>query len=221
MTPRGLNLGKAVAAIAGLSALLLLAACGGGSEDPPATIATTAAATTTASVAAPPGLQMVAAAPSDELARLAQQLAQLRREVDGMRQQLAGLVVRPPGAPVSAQATATPPAGLDTEQAEVLRLSALESSFRAETNDSAWSRKALADVSAALSMAGETLRSQVRIIECRSRSCRVELGAEASETLAHDLPLVVGQLGRTLPNVSVGQFDPGDGRRGTVLFLSQ
>ena len=109
----------------------------------------------------------------------------------------------------------------EAERLERRRVASIESSFRGEKEDARWSQGATSAVRTALTGADESLRSQVRSIECRSHSCRVEINADAGGQMAVDLPLVVDHLGQALPNVTAGQIDQGDGRQATVLYLSR
>ena len=67
----------------------------------------------------------------------------------------------------------------------------------------------------------EARQSQVRSIDCRSQSCRVEIGSAAGPALGQVLPMVIAQLGGSLPRVTAGQVDQGDGSQATVLYLSR
>jgi hypothetical protein len=102
-----------------------------------------------------------------------------------------------------------------------LRVASSESAFRSEHEDARWNQGAVAAIRAALAESDETIRNQVRSIECRSQSCRVEINSDASGTLARDLPILLGRLGQSLPNVTAGQIDQGDGRQAMVLYLGR
>ncbi len=155
------------------------------------------------------------------LADLRQQVQLLRREVADLR----GKVSRLPG---MNDAEPHPPdprsdsvAMEQARQAERLRIASTEAAFRNEQSDARWSQGAAASVQAALAQADESMRSQVRSIECRSQSCRVEINASPGAAPAQDLPLVIARLGQVLPNVTAGQVDQGDGRKATVLYMSR
>lgn len=161
-----------------------------------------------------------ASAPMTELAQLRLQVAELQHEVTLIRRQLARL---PTATQADASAVQTPrgaEARAEAEQTERLRIASTESAFRNETIDPRWSQGSTAAVRAALSMFSESVSPHVRSVECRSQSCRVELNAEGGLELNRDLPLLIGQLGPTLPNVTAGQIDQGNGRQATVLYFS-
>jgi hypothetical protein len=114
-----------------------------------------------------------------------------------------------------------PVAQEQARQTERLRIASTEAAFRNEQGDARWSQGAAASVRAALAQADESMRNQVRSIECRSQSCRVEINAGPGDPMARDLPLVIARLGQVLPNVTAGQVDQGDGRKATVLYMSR
>jgi hypothetical protein len=161
------------------------------------------------------------ASPDDDMVQIKQQIALLRREVADIRQQLA----RAPGtariAEVVPDPRRDPNARAEAERAERLRVASSESAFRSEHEDARWNQGAVAAIRAALAESDETIRNQVRSIECRSQSCRVEINSDASGTLARDLPILLGRLGQSLPNVTAGQIDQGDGRQAMVLYLGR
>jgi hypothetical protein len=87
--------------------------------------------------------------------------------------------------------------------------------------DARWSQSTVAAVRAAFAASDQTVRDQVRSVECRSQTCRVEINADAGPTLERDLPVLIGQLGNALSNVTAGRIDQGDGRQATVLYFSR
>ena len=234
--PIGHALGRRINGVgrigAGMAFLLLLAACGGRPDDgltrvdpanDPSSGQTAPASSISSGTAAIPASMQIAsgAASNDELGQMKQQIALLRREVADIRQQLSGL----PGAVHSTELAPNPrtdsSARLEAARTEQMRMASSESTFRNERQDARWSQTATADVRSALAEVDDAVRSQVRAIECRSQSCRVEINADPSGTLARDLPVVIAHLAQALPNVTAGQIDQGDGHQATVLYLSR
>lgn len=213
------------ATVSGAGLALLVAACGGPTEtmssasDPLAKV--TASPLRSEVAAAAPAAFVAVTRPADELALVQQQLALLRHDVADLRQQLEGLVrtVRPTQA--VADPRRDPQARVEAEQVERQRIVSAESAFRSEREDLRWSQGAAASVRDLLASADEPLRSQVRSVECHAQSCRVEINADGHAQTAPDLPLLLGRLAQTLPKVTAGQFDQGDGRQATVLYLSR
>jgi hypothetical protein len=162
-----------------------------------------------------------AAVSDDEMAQTKQQFALLRREVAEIRQQLARMPGSAPSAEAALDPRSDPNARLEAERVEQQRIASTEAAFRSENEDARWSQGTVASVRAAFGEADESLRNQVSSVECRSQSCRVVIGGNTSGPAGRDLPLVMSQLGATLPNVTAGQIDQGDGRQATVLYLSR
>lgn len=224
---------KSTYRVPGLIIASVLAACG----DPPPDVALPANAASAASAAlagasSPPNrasmsmesapMGLAGASDADaSLVELRQQVALLRREVADLR----GKVSRLPGMDDVASRQPdlrTDPAALEeAQQAERMRIASTEAAFRNEQSDARWSQGTTASVQAALAQADESMRSQVRSVECRSQSCRVEINAGAGAGPAQDLPLVIARLGQVLPHVTAGQVDQGDGRKATVLYMSR
>jgi len=217
--------------VPGLVIASVLAACGG----PPADVVLPADAFSAASAAAgaappatristesaPTGLAPPATDAEAGLAELRQQVLLLRREVADLR----GKVSRLPGMDDAAASQPNPRTDAvaleQARQTERQRIASTEAAFRNEQSDARWSQGAAASVQAALAQADESMRSQVRSIECRSQSCRVEINAGPGAAPAQDLPLVIARLGQVLPHVTAGQVDQGDGRKATVLYMSR
>ena len=209
-----------------LGIAVLLASCGGRPDDPPPrpephVLSTQSRAGIPTAIA--DGQRTPAPPVSDsEMTQLKHEVAQLRHEVAELRQQIGR---RSTDAVIRAEAAADPrtdpEARAEADRTERLRIASSESSFRREPNDPRGSLGTAAVVRAALAESDESLRNQVRSIECRMQSCRVEISGDSAELLARDLPMVISRLGQTLPNVTAGQIDQGDGRQATVLYLSR
>jgi len=205
---------------------LVLAGCGGRPEDAEAQDDT--ARTTTDSPAPPrvqaPAVPLAAAAssPQDELEQLREQLHKVRAEVAtlGLRiDRIVSMPKEPDSTPADPASYAN--AVAQAEQADAQRLAASEAAFLNEQADVAWGQRAMAAVRDAFGQGNEALASQIGSIECRSRSCRVELGPAATDAVAHELPLILGHLSSLLPHATAGQVDQGNGLQSTLLYLSR
>ncbi|MBS0449355.1 MAG: hypothetical protein JSR59_25835 [Proteobacteria bacterium] len=211
--------------LASIGIAVLLAACGGSGDDHPAAGSARADALqggspTNDSALTSPSRAAVASAgvrPLEErVARLEGALAAIRREVSDLQ---ARAQKDPHQAESAGDPRSDPAARAEAEGVERTRMSAAESAFRAERDDPASSRSALDSVRQAFAGADEALRGGVRSIECRSSSCRIEIGGVDGP--ATGLPELIGRLAPTWPRVAGGTSDLGDGQRTTVLYLTR
>jgi hypothetical protein len=151
---------------------------------------------------------------------LRNEVAQLRRDVAALRLQLTPAPSIPAAAPSPPDPRVDPQARADADNARIQRAQSLESSFRIEPYDARWSQASTAQIRAALSASDGGIGSQVRGVECRSKSCRIEFNIEDSAQLQKALPIILTHLAPALANVTAAQVDQGDGRSATVLFLA-
>jgi hypothetical protein len=204
-----------------MALLAVLGACDGGDSAPATVAVPDAAAPAPARPAAPvppplpPPLPPVIAPPSmpppGEIAQLRQEVAGLRREVAELRM----IIARAPAAPQPVGALAPLPAG------DAAGLAPAETMFRSEQLDQAWSGQAAAAVRVALARASAGLDAQVRRLECRTRTCRVELNPASADQLDSVMPAILANLGASLPNVTATQVGSDDASEATVLYLTR
>ena len=206
-----------------LAVLAMLGACGGDDspaaapEQAPPPVAAVPASGPVRAVPAPP----LRAAPAPPEAPLPNDVMQLRQEVARLRREVAELrlmLTRAPPAPQPAAPIATPVTPVTPETAGV---APAETMFRAEQVDHAWSSQASSAVRAALARANAGLEPQVRMLECRTKTCRVEVNPASADLLESALPAVLANLGSTLPNMTATQVGSGDGSEATVLYLTR
>jgi hypothetical protein len=99
-------------------------------------------------------------------------------------------------------------------------IAGVEAAFRKEATDPRWAQAASAAVQAALASDGE-LRPLARGVECRGRTCRVEIAEDASGRLGKLLPVFAQQVAQELPNAVVDRVqDPGGGTK-MILYMSR
>ncbi|HEX8615552.1 MAG TPA: hypothetical protein VF800_30075 [Telluria sp.] len=206
-----------------LAVMAMLSACGG-DDDPPAAparaapVAAAAPAPEPARAAPLPPPQRAAPAAAPPGAPLPNDVAQLRQEVASLRREVAELrmlLTRAAPAPQPAGTLATPL----TSDAQAV--APAETMFRAEQVDQAWSSQASAAIRTALAQANAGLEPQVRMLECRTKTCRVEVNPASADLLESAMPTVLANLGATLPNMTATQVGSGDGSEATVLYLSR
>lgn len=67
----------------------------------------------------------------------------------------------------------------------------------------------------------EAMQAAVHNVECRSRSCRLEIADDGAGTLAKSIPSLAFRLAETLPEMMSGQVEDGNGGSTTILYLSR
>jgi hypothetical protein len=97
-------------------------------------------------------------------------------------------------------------------------MAALEARFHAETHDREWSPTTTAALRTAL-VADATLRQAAQEVDCRSRTCRLELLDDGSGKLNHSVPKLGFAMGSVLPDMNADYIDHGDGTRTMVLYM--
>jgi hypothetical protein len=167
-------------------------------------------------------LDPATAALSREVAELKEQVAALiaagnaqpaGEAMADMRRQLAALQrehapEEPPIEPTSAE----------VERERRLQMAELEADFWQESANAKWSNEASTAVLEALETE-DTDQIEVRSLECRSQTCRVELASDVPEAL-NGLPVLLLKLAKTLPNAVASQVENADGSRSTVLYMT-
>jgi hypothetical protein len=134
--------------------------------------------------------------------------------------EVAGLVLPVHGATASATDERPPAGAVQVEQARNRRVESREAAFRAEVMDLEWAANARAQLQ--LVFASQSGHMQLRSIECRARSCRLELADDA----ATPLESTVAALARRMPAAGLDTIWPGaltgdDSGSIVVLYLTR
>lgn len=152
------------------------------------------------------------------------QVALLRAEVAALRAQVEASQAPARAAPPSetpAERTAGDPVAREVATVAHLRhMQEVAVAYAAEPTDAGWAASTRGLVQAALA-ADEGTRALVREVDCRSRSCRVELSDDGSGALSKSLPLIVQRLGTALPSAEAEQSETTGGGARVVLYLSR
>jgi hypothetical protein len=98
-------------------------------------------------------------------------------------------------------------------------MAGVDAAFRAESTDP-WSSTASSIVRTALAVDGD-LRPLARNVECRSRTCRVEIADDSPGKLGVLLPMFAQRVGEQLPSVLVDRIASPTGAATIVLYLSR
>jgi hypothetical protein len=192
-----------------------LAVAGCGSSDPDEPVAGEVIASS-GSVAAQPSsgaVQMFPEArPRDELAEIRRELAALRTDLHNMQQRLNRTHTAAPGDAPTTQVLQ--PVQMDGE-----RLTRNESAFRVEAADPQWSRNAALQIQSAIAQVGNGAAEQVRGLDCRSKTCRVELAPNDHQPAYETLIRISQALGNVFTRAEFAHLRQSDGSIAGVLFL--
>jgi hypothetical protein len=156
-----------------------------------------------------------------DLAELRQEMARLKAQMWAQGQKLPAVGAKDveSGAPAN-----DPRAGADVRAEEEQRhreyLATLDDAFRKEPSDPRWSSAATSAVQSAV-LGDSDLRSLARGVECRSRSCRLELTEDRSGRLQRIFPMLILELSRELPSIVAGRSEDGSGAPMMVLYMSR
>lgn len=158
-------------------------------------------------------------AESPELAELRQQVFELRHQVHAHEQRLAADGFDKPTGPVRAE----PPGPEERAEQERKRheyVAGVEAAFRKEARDPQWSNDTSAAIQAALA-ANRELQALAGSVDCRSRTCRVEITDDGSVAPGKQIPMLAQQVGQGLPNMTADRVVDGSGRATMVLYFSR
>jgi hypothetical protein len=97
----------------------------------------------------------------------------------------------------------------------------VEDDFRHEPIDATWSFGATSSLQATISSSEAMRSSPKRDVECRSRTCRVEIADDGSGQAMQAMPALAMELQKTFPSQLSNRVDDGKGNHGLVLYLSR
>ena len=126
-----------------------------------------------------------------------------------------------PRAPTEAELRAGPPGAgeqRDAQRLERERQAELDGLFRQEAVNTTWASLTSAVVRQALPPPVDGAALALHSVECRSQSCRVEVGAAGAEALRQALPQLAQRLAERLPSMAVVARSDGSGA--TLYFRS-
>jgi hypothetical protein len=156
------------------------------------------------------------------LQALADRVALLERErLQPAAQAASTAGVHAPRVPTEAELRAGPTGAgeqRDTQQLERERQAELDGLFRQETVNTAWASITSAVVRQALPAPADGSALALRSVECRSQSCRVEVGAAGADAMRQALPQLAQRLAERFPSMAV--VSRSDGTGATLYFRS-
>ncbi len=159
---------------------------------------------------------------SDQVGVLHRKLAALNSQLASQQTQLAergagATDARTPGSPIDPEEVARTRAADDARYQEYMNTVA--QSFANEKVDNAWAGRTSQRVNTAFDRE-QGLRDVAHTVECREKTCRVELQDDGKGEVSSRIPNMMLGLVDVLPNFSVQYVDQGNGRSSMVLYLS-
>jgi hypothetical protein len=160
----------------------------------------------------------------DELAEMKREVGALRGEVraTALHTQLGNFALQQaPGSEPAASGQAVeaePP--LSPEESELRReeqMTRIASSFQAEVRNPDWSRKVEGEIAAA--MKDDKIRLTAKSVDCRSKSCRIELEQGDPAAQGKGMPLLANHLAASLPDGMSHEESDGHGGSNTVFYF--
>jgi hypothetical protein len=138
----------------------------------------------------------------------ARQLAEVRQELSRLRAEVRTLSHDDRAAPLAAASNSAPPSAepLSREEQElrfVNYMAAFDRTFHDEPRDHAWA-ETTGDAIRAVAASEQMPPDLVADIDCRSRTCKVELVDADARSLDKGIDLLIHELAQTLPNARIG-----------------
>lgn len=175
-----------------------------------------------------PGVREAQEESTDERHQHVEQQAEtalLRQQLAALRQEVAALKGGHPDRAAEQKPAALPaqdmPSKVERERAREawhVRMVKVEAEFTDEPRDERWSSTMTSALKDAASK-HEAIGKRLQRIDCRSKTCRVEVSDDGSAALTQQLPLFLLQMGNDLPSMQSEQVENGNGQRTTVLYL--
>jgi hypothetical protein len=161
-----------------------------------------------------------------EMAALRKEVTHLRAEVSALRQQWRAQGSRQ--VVVTGEGEEAPPhnpridpaAQAEAQRRRQEQMAVLEAAFRQESADYQWSSQTAMVVQEALT-SNETAQTVVRNVECRSRTCRVEVVNDGPGIPADFMPMFAMQVASVLPSITANHVEDANGVKTTILYLSR
>ena len=174
-----------------------------------------------------PATQVVARAKDEDTGQLLARVAELQQDLVALKRDLAAQRSgHPPEQRPPASGDAKVP---DIERVEAQRaadaqrrheyMASIEQAFANEKVEPMWASRASARVGSTFE-GDEMLRNIAHTVECRQKTCRVQLDDDGSGRLSGRMPFLTLGLADVLPQVSAEHIDQPNGRGAMVLYMS-
>jgi hypothetical protein len=154
-----------------------------------------------------------------EVWTLKQKVAELRAQVMALNAQLWAKKPVAPETPVQAKAVQGDRSARTDEWRD--HVETVEDDFRHEPMDATWSSSATAALQAAIHSNEGVRAAPSRKVECRSRTCRVEIADDGSGQVMQAMPALAMEFEKTFPSHISNRVDDGKGNHSLVFYVSR
>jgi hypothetical protein len=153
--------------------------------------------------------------------RTAREVAELKASLVKLQGELSALRADKEPEQASAQADELSPETLARLQAEREEyMAAVEHRFEREPRDEKWAAETVQRIRETLE-AEPIMLAALRGIDCRSSSCRMEIGDDGSAKFAEEFPVMMHHMGAVLPEVDFAQLESGDASKVHVMYMAK
>lgn len=172
--------------------------------------------------AAPRSSRDAPAAASADVAELRQEVAQLRAQVWTQDRRQSGDPDRAasPERGAAAAPREVPESHAEADRQHRAHVASVDEAYRRETIDPRWAGITASAVHQALAD-DEHLRAAARDVECRARTCRVEIADDGSGRMNRTMLKFAQRVGHELPDVVYDHVEHDGGAATTILYMSR
>jgi hypothetical protein len=140
----------------------------------------------------------------------------LRAEVAALRAQVAGLDQAP--APEAEPVMTEEERRAEDDRRHAAYMDRVEAGFEREAVDPTWSSSTATRVWSTIKQM-DVIHAAARTVECRSKSCRIEVRDDGTGALHKGLPMFAQEFADAMPYMAGRQVQEPDGHAGMVLYL--
>lgn len=152
---------------------------------------------------------------TDVKSRLASQQNQLSGKLQDLSKQPVSLAPRDPET-VMAEMHAGRAADAERHHAYVAEVA---QAFNNEKTSAGWATQVASRINTAIG-SDDALKDVPHSVECRERTCRLQIDDDSSGKVNQSIPFVAMRLVDVLPEISAERVDQGNGRSTMVLYMS-
>jgi hypothetical protein len=162
--------------------------------------------------------------PRNEVQHLRSELALMQGQLSGLRELVAEQKAPAPSMPAAAEPEAFDPAALQARREESARrwkehMAEVAMAFEQEPPDRNFAVTSQAAVDRALA-SHPTIQASAGKLDCRARTCRIEIRDDGSGQLGKQLPLFLQAVGQTLSRAQADHVAGEHGQKTMLLYLT-